>query len=73
MHPNKKPWVGQRFLRNRFCPAALITPYILPVFGQFRDIRLMFACKVRAEWTFLLKLQPAEFRPSSWTDKVTAV
>jgi hypothetical protein len=34
---------------------------------------LMFACKVRAEWTFLLKLMPAGFKPSSWMVRVTAV
>ena len=32
--------------------------YLLPVIGQFRDIGLMFACKVRAEWTFCSSQSP---------------
>jgi hypothetical protein len=51
----------------------LNTVYPLPVFGQFRDARQAFACKVRAEWTFLLKPKAREFRPNSWTVMVTAV
>ena len=58
---------------NRWWAPALANLYLLPAIGQFRDIRLMFACKVRAEWTFLLKPKPWESKPSSWTVKVTAV
>src|SRR5262245_52696674 len=49
LHPNKKPWVGQWFRWNRFSWPALITSYLLPVFGQFRDYSLTVACKQRAE------------------------
>src|SRR5215475_9829855 len=49
LHPNKKPWVGQWFRRNRFPLPALITFYLLPVFGQFRDYPVTVACKQRAE------------------------
>ena len=58
---------------NRWWDPELNTVYLLPLIRQFRDIGLMFACKVRAEWTFLLKLKPRESKPSSWTVKVTAV
>ena len=36
--PYKKPRVGHWFHRNRFPLPALFTSYLLPVFGQFRDI-----------------------------------
>ena len=49
LHPNKKPWVGQWFPRNRFLPPALITSDLLPAIGQFRDPCVTVACKQRAE------------------------
>ena len=64
---DRKPLDSLWFPWNRCWAGALDTVYLLPVIRQFRDIRLMFACKVRAEWTFLPKPKPRESRPSSWT------
>src|SRR5215475_528617 len=47
--PNKKPQVGHWFPGNRLPGLALITSYLLPVFGQFRDHPVTVACKQRAE------------------------
>src|SRR5438128_12000407 len=66
---NKKPLPGKWFPRNGFRASALISTYLLPVFGQFRDIGVTVACKQRAEWTFLSKPETSESRPNSSTGR----